>query len=110
MHTTGEVIAHFAGGAESVTLTKAEWSAIAEAVRRSSAIAIQKCAAERETARVKRIARPLWQACKRVAHQMRECACAATQYQVRGWERQLRNATEVGWHDLPADKRPPARR
>jgi hypothetical protein len=110
MQTIGEVIAHFAGGAESVTLTKAEWDSIVEVVRQYSATALHRSAAERETARVKRIAKPLWRACKQVAHQMRECACAATHYQVRGWERQLRNATEVKWQDLPADKRAPIKR
>jgi hypothetical protein len=69
MHTIGEIIAHFAGGAESVTLSRAEWTSIIEIVRQYSATRSQLRLAENEAARVKRIARPLWQACKKVGFQ-----------------------------------------
>lgn len=47
MHTIGEVIAHFAAGAELVTLKRAEWGAIIEIVRQYSATENQRSAASR---------------------------------------------------------------
>jgi hypothetical protein len=110
MQSIREIEAHFAGGAESVTLTRKEWEGIQEIDIGYFATGCQLGAAEREIERVKRIARPLWRACKRVALQMRGCACMASQYQVRDWELRLRLATEVDWHDLPMDKRAPMKR
>jgi hypothetical protein len=47
MHTIGEVIAHFAAGAELVTLKRAAWGATIEIVRQYSATENQRSAASR---------------------------------------------------------------
>ncbi len=105
MQSIRDIEAHFAGGADSVTLTRKEWEQIQAIDIGYFATGCQLRKAEGEIERVKRIARPLWRACTRVALQMRGCACMASQYQVRDWEIRLRLATEVDWHDLPANKR-----
>ena len=106
MHTLAEIKAHFTTGAASVTLTKEEWEAICETLRSYAATGNERRRAMEETERVKRIARPLWRACKQVADRMRRALergpMAIRADLVADWERHLRNAQEVDWHDLPA--------
>jgi hypothetical protein len=109
MHTIKEVEDHFAGGAESVTLTRAEWLSIQEISRGYFANGIEVSHARAEAERVKRIARQLWRACKIVSRQMRACACSASRPRVMDWEMRLRHATTVDWRDLPPEQRPPSR-
>ena len=109
MHTINEVEDLFAGGAESVTLTRAEWSSIQEISRGYFANGIEVSRAKAETERVKRIARPLWWACKIVARQMRACSCSAPRSRVVDWEMRLRRAMTVEWRDLPPEQRAPSR-
>ena len=109
MHTIKEVNDHFATGAESVTLTRAEWASIQEISRGYSANHLQMSRAKAEAERVKRIARPLWRACKVVARQMRACGCSASRSRIVDWEMRLRHATIVEWRDLPPERWPSAR-
>ena len=109
MHTIKEVEDHFAGSAESVTLTRAEWLSIQEISRGYFANGIEVSRASAEAERVKRIARPLWRACKIVSRQMRACACSASRARVMDWEMRLRHATKVDWRDLPPEQRPSTR-
>ena len=105
MHTIKEVEAHFATGVESITLTHAEWNSIQEIQRQYSTNQNQVRKAEREVERVKRIARPMWRACKSVARGIRNCAGSPSLWHLREWEMTLRHATTVDWRDLPPEKR-----
>ena len=96
---------HFEAGAETVTLSKAEWTAILEITRSYAATGGQLRKAERETERVKRIARPLWQACRRVSRQIRRSAGSPSLHDLQAWEITLRHALDVDWHDLPPEQR-----
>lgn len=107
VNTIKEVENHFATGADTVTLSKSEWDDIMEICRTYFATGTQLRKAEREIERVRRIAKPLWWACKIASKQMRNCACSATRYQVMDWEIRLRLATRVDWHDLPPERRGP---
>ena len=109
MHTIKEVDDYFASGAETVTLTRAEWSSIQEVSRGYFANGIEVSRAKAEAERVKRIARPLWRACKLVSRQTRACACSASRSRVMDWEMRLRHATTVEWRDLPPEQRLPSR-
>jgi hypothetical protein len=58
-------------GAESVTLTRAEWEALWEVARGYCANALEVGRAQREMERVQRISRPVWVACRVVSGQIR---------------------------------------
>jgi hypothetical protein len=105
MHTIAEVKDHFAAGAESATLTRAEWQSIIDVVDSYCATGLEASRAKAEAERVKRIARPLWRACKSVARQIRGCGGSPSLWHLREWEMRLRHATEVDWRDLPPDRR-----
>lgn len=105
MHTIGEVRAHFDGGAETVTLTRAEWESICAVMSTYCATCKQRREAEHEAERVKRIARPVWRACARTSRHMR-WAIASSPHAVSTrlvieWEMRLRHAMAVRWQDLP---------
>lgn len=102
MHTIHEINEHFAAGHETVTLTAAEWQSIREVVRTYSATGYQRKAAERETERVKRIARPVWRACRIVAEQIRRArqrTSRVSDERLADWERRLRLAMEIDRKD-----------
>lgn len=70
------------------------------------------CKAQAETERVKRIARPLWRAVARVRRGISQAfdrchgrAERVPRGDVEDWERILRYAQELDWHDLPAGHR-----
>ena len=65
--TIAEVDKLFAAGAESVTLTRAEWEAIQEISKGYFANRVEVSKAKREVDRVQRISRPVWRARKVVA-------------------------------------------
>jgi hypothetical protein len=106
MHTLAEIKAHFAAGAESVTLTRAEWESICEVMRSYCATGSERRKAEQEAERVKRIAQPVWRASKTVITQMQRAiahgSLAIRTDRVADWEMRLRHAMTVDWHDLPA--------
>lgn len=62
--TIADVDKHFATGAETVTLTRAEWEGIQEISKGYFANGIEAGQAKREMERVKRISRPMWRARK----------------------------------------------
>jgi hypothetical protein len=107
--TIAEVDKLFAAGADSVTLTRAEWEAICAISDQYSANGLEVSRAKREMERVKRVSRPVWRACKIVAAQMRRSmegrhlanppVVAITR--VRDWEMWLRHSMDVSWEDLP---------
>jgi hypothetical protein len=105
--TIAEVDELFAAGAETVTLTRAEWEAIQEISKGYSANHPDVSRARREMERVKRISKPVWRACKVVAAQMRdEMSYAYRSGQVPAgrlfdWEMRLRHSMDVSWSDLP---------
>lgn len=70
--TIGEVDKLFAAGAESVTLTRAEWEAMQEISKGYHANGTEVSSAKREVERITRISKPVWRACKVVAAQMRQ--------------------------------------
>jgi hypothetical protein len=106
--TIADVDKLFAAGAESVTLTRAEWEAIQEVQKGYRAKATEVSSAKREVERITRISKPVWRACKVVAAQMRdEMSYAYRSKQVPAgrifdWEMRLRHSMDVGWSDLPA--------
>jgi hypothetical protein len=106
--TIAEVDKLFAAGAETVTLTRAEWEAIQDILKGYSANHLDVSHARREMERVKRISKPVWRACKVVAAQMRqEMSYAYRSGQVPAgrlfdWEMRLRHSMDVSWSDLPA--------
>ncbi|HEY6940623.1 hypothetical protein [Dokdonella sp.] len=105
MHTIADIKAHFAAGAETVTLTKAEWDAVCDVVRAYCATGKERSAAVREAERVKRVARPVWRACAQVSERMRRALSraplAVRADLVADWEMRLRHAMTVDWQDLP---------
>lgn len=105
MHTIHEINEHFAAGNETVTLTAAEWQSIRDVVRTYAATGSQLHAAQRETERVKRIARPVWRACHIIAEQIRRARSSrVTDDQLADWERRLRLAMEIDRKDsVPLD-------
>lgn len=108
--TIAEVGKLFAAGAESVTLTHAEWDAIQEISKGYFANGLEASNAKDEMERVKRIARPLWRACKTVSRHM-QSAMSGKQDKVvmvsysrmQDWEMRLRHSMDVSWSDLPAN-------
>ena len=109
--TIAEVDKLFAAGAESVTLTRAEWDGMQEVSKGYFANALQVSNAKRQMERVKRISRPVWRACKVVAMQMRSAMegrhtakpPVIALVRVRDWEMRLRHSMDVSWQDLPTD-------
>ena len=109
--TIAEVDKLFAAGAESVTLTCAEWSSIQEIAKTYAANGLEVSRAQREVERVKRISRPVWRACKSVAAQMRRAMegrhlakpPVVALSRVQDWEMRLRHSMDVSWSDLPAN-------
>lgn len=107
--TIAEVDKLFAGGAESVTLTRAEWEAIQELSKSYHGNGTEVSRAKREVERIMRISKPVWRACKAVAAQMRqEMSYAYRTRQVPAgrifdWEMRLRHSMDVSWADLPAN-------
>jgi hypothetical protein len=109
--TIAEVDKLFAAGADSVTLTRAEWEGIQEVSKGYHANGTEVSNAKREMERVKRISRPVWRACKVVAAQMRTAmegrhmakAPVIALVRVRDWEMRLRHSMDVAWADLPAN-------
>lgn len=102
MHTIHEINQHFAAGNATVTLTAAEWQSIREVVRTYSATGSQLQVAQRETERVKRIARPVWRACRIVAEQIRRSRQRTSRVSddlLADWERRLRLAMEIDRKD-----------
>jgi hypothetical protein len=107
--TIAEVDKLFAAGADSVTLTRAEWEAICEISDQDSANGLEVSRAKREMERVKRISKPVWWACKIVAAQMRRSMegrhlanpPVVAMTSVRDWEMRLRHSMDVSWEDLP---------
>jgi hypothetical protein len=101
----------FADGAESVTLTRDDWSAICEVVRTYCATGLEASKARRETERVKRISRPVWRACLSVSAQMRKAMegrhvanpPVIAMARVEGWEMRLRHSMDVSWQDFPTE-------
>jgi hypothetical protein len=99
----------FAGGAESVTLTRGDWEALQEVTKAYCANGLEVGRAQRETERVKRVSRPVWRACKAVAEQMRHALSASAVsgfvrvQKVQDWEIRLRHSMDVSWQDLPAN-------
>jgi len=108
-HTIAEVEKLFADGADAVTLTRAEWDAIREVSKAYIANGTDVASARRETERVKRVSRPVWQACKAVAEQMRRAMSSSAVFgyvrvsRVQDWEMRLRHSMDVSWSDLPAN-------
>ena len=101
MHTIREVEQHFDDGADSVTLTRAEWRSIEDTFRAYSKNDSDVYHARKEVERVKRMATPLWRACKHVARGIRNAAGSPSLWHLREWEMTLRHAAEVDWNDLP---------
>jgi hypothetical protein len=109
--TIAEVGKLFVAGAESVTLTRAEWEGIREVSKGYHANCTEVSKAKREMERVKRISRPVWRACKVVAAQMRSAMegrhmakpPVIALVRVRDWEMRLRHSMDVSWSDLPMD-------
>ena len=105
--TIAEVDKLLAAGAETVTLTRAEWEAIQAISEGYQANCTEVYRAKREAERVKRISKPVWRACKVVAAQMRqEMSYAYISKQVPAgrlfdWEMRLRHSMDVSWQDLP---------
>jgi hypothetical protein len=105
--TIAEVDKLFAAGAESVTLTRAEWESMQEISKGYFANRVEVSQAKRELDRVKRISKPVWRACKVVAVQMRhEMSYAYRSGQVPAgrifdWEMRLRHSMDVSRQDLP---------
>jgi hypothetical protein len=105
--TIAEVNKLFAAGAESVTLARAEWEAIHETSKGYHANGTEVSSAKREVARIARISKPVWRACKVVASQMRhEMSYAYRSGQVPAgrifdWEMRLRHSMDVSWSDSP---------
>jgi len=95
-----EVEDAFANGAESVTFTREEWADMYGVLQTWFANRDQVRKAEREYARIKSIATPLWRACTSVSKQMQNTP-SPTRDRLRDWEMQLRHATDVRWEDLP---------
>jgi hypothetical protein len=109
--TIAEVNKLFAAGAESVTLTHADWNAIQEVSKGYFANGLEVGRAQREAERIKRISRPVWRACKVVAARMRSAMEGRHMAKppvialvwVRDWEMRLRHSMDVAWADLPAN-------
>jgi hypothetical protein len=116
--TIAEIEKLFADGAESVTLTRAEWKAIREISKQYSANGLEVARAQREMERVKRISRPVWRACQIVASQMRRSMegrhlanpPVIAVARVEDWEMRLRHSMDVSWSDLPANHPKPTGR
>ena len=112
MPSAADIERHFATGAETITLTRAEWEAFYVQQREYSATGLELRKAQAETERVKRIARPLWSAVAKVRRSMAGAlerhpgrAERVPRASVEAWERMLRYAQEVDWKDLPAGNR-----
>ena len=112
MPSAAEIERHFAAGAESITLTRAEWEAFYTHQREYAATGLELRKAQAETERLKRIARPLWRAVAKVRRGMAGAlerrpgrAEAIPRSSVEAWERMLRYAQELDWKDLPAGHR-----
>ncbi len=112
MPTIAEIELHFAAGAESITLTRAESEAFYAQQRDYAARGLELRKAQAETERVKRIARPLWSAVVKVGRSMAGAlerlpgrAERVPRGSVEAWERMLRYAQELDWKDLPAGHR-----
>ena len=112
MPSAAEIERHFAAGAESITLTRAEWEAFYTHQREYAATGLELRKAQAETERVKRIARPLWGAVAKVRGSMANAlerrlgrSEAIPRGSVEAWERMLRYAQELDWKDLPAGHR-----
>jgi hypothetical protein len=58
--TIAEVNKLFADGANVITLSRAEWYAIQQTVKRYAATGLERSQAQREAERVKHISRPVW--------------------------------------------------
>jgi hypothetical protein len=105
--TIAEVDKLIAAGAESVTLTRAEWDGIQEISKGYHANGTEVSSTKREVERITRISKPAWRACKAVAAQMRqEMSYAYRSGQVPAgrifdWEMRLRHSMDVSWPDLP---------
>lgn len=112
MPSAAEIECHFATGAESITLTRAEWEAFYAQQCEYAATGLELRKAQTETERLKRIARPLWRAVAKVRRGMAGAlerrpgrAEAIPRSSVEAWERMLRYAQELDWKDLPAGHR-----
>lgn len=111
MPSAAEIERHFATGADSITLTRAEWEAFYVQQREYSATGLELRKAQAETERVKRIAQPLWRAVAKVRRSMagalerRPGRAEVPRGSVEAWERMLRYAQELDWKDLPAGNR-----
>lgn len=105
--TIAEVDKLFADGAETVTLTRAEWESMQTISKGYSANHLEVSRAQREVERIKRISKPVWRACKVVAAQMRdEMSYAYWSGQVPAarifdWEMRLRHSMDASWSYLP---------
>lgn len=66
MPSAAEIERHFASGAETFTFTRAEWEAFYAHQQTYSATKLELMKALDETARMRRIARPLWRAVSNV--------------------------------------------
>ena len=97
----------YAAGAETVTLTRAEWEAIQEIRKGYRASGTDVSNAKREVERITRISKPVWRACKVVAAQMRQEMSYAYRSgrvpagRIFDWEMRLRHSMDVSWSDLP---------
>lgn len=112
MPSAAEIERHFAYGAETITLTRAEWEAFYAQQQTFAATGLEVRKAQAEIERVKRVARPLWRAIVRVRRSMAKtferCPGRAERIprcDVEEWERLLRHAQDVDWQDLPAGHR-----
>lgn len=109
MPSTAEIDRHVASGAETFTFTRAEWEAFYAHQQTYSATKLELMKPQADVERVKRIARPLLRAIARVRRNMAKafdrCPGRAERIprgDVEEWERILRWALDIDWHDLPA--------
>ena len=112
MPSAAEIERYFATGAETFTFTREEWESFYARQETYSATKLELMKAQDETARVKRVARPLWRAVSRVRrgiaralerHPGRNERLPRTD--VQEWALILALAQQLDWKDLPAGHR-----